>query len=131
MSEQDDVIVIGEQCFASLDETVINWKGVNYVPQENSTDVDTFLGYGVNEFTSEIIYSIFNDDTAEDIQALPKAIREQLTKAPMMEDVSMRRVVEHARLMNEDRARMTPPRSPVVVKAQTVLKTPWTNVPLE
>jgi hypothetical protein len=29
-----DFIVIGPQCFAAKDETVLNWKGVNYVLQD-------------------------------------------------------------------------------------------------
>lgn len=33
--EEGDCIVIGPQCFSAKDESVLNWKGTNYVPQTN------------------------------------------------------------------------------------------------
>ena len=30
--DSGDVVVIGPQCFAAKDESVMNWKGVNYYP---------------------------------------------------------------------------------------------------
>jgi len=37
---QDDpeVVVIGPECFATVDGSVLSWKGVNYVPQEDSSN---------------------------------------------------------------------------------------------
>lgn len=41
--EEGDTIVIGPQCFAALDGSVLNWRGVNYVPQSESDDI-TLMG---------------------------------------------------------------------------------------
>lgn len=38
--QDGDFTVIGPQCFASKDETVLNWKGVNYVPQGGDRSVE-------------------------------------------------------------------------------------------
>lgn len=92
---------------------------------DDPSEVDTLLGFNVNEFQSQVFYAIFNDPDAEDIRALPESIRPQLLDIPLMEDQSYRRIVDHARLMNEDRDQLTPPRSHVIVRSQTVLKTPW------
>lgn len=35
--EEGEFIVIGPACFSAKDESVLNWKGVNYVPQEGAT----------------------------------------------------------------------------------------------
>jgi len=36
--DHPDIVVIGDECFAQIDGSVLNWKGVNYVPQEESTN---------------------------------------------------------------------------------------------
>lgn len=40
--EDGGCIIIGPQCFSAKDESVLNWKGVNYVPQEQ--DSITLMG---------------------------------------------------------------------------------------
>lgn len=95
------------------------------------SDADHILGFDVNQFTSRVVYAVFNDPDGADIRDLPEAIRPQLTDVPLLEDESLRRVLDHAKLMNEDRAELTPRRSPVVVRSQTVLTTPWVDVPLD
>lgn len=35
-----DFIIIGPQCFSAKDESVLNWKGTNYVPQEADRSVE-------------------------------------------------------------------------------------------
>lgn len=100
------------------------------VRSPTAEEVDTLLGFDVNDFESSVVYAIFNDPDADDIMALPEAIRPQLTDVPLLEDESERRVRDHARLMNEDRARMAPRRSLVIVRRQTVLRTPWQTVSL-
>lgn len=35
-----DFIVIGPQCFTSFDESVINWKGVNYILSQPKSGVN-------------------------------------------------------------------------------------------
>ena len=39
--EEGDTIVIGPQCFAAKDESVLNWKGTNYVPQDADRSVES------------------------------------------------------------------------------------------
>lgn len=91
-------------------------------------EVDTLLGFDVNDFRSRVVYAIFNDPEGDDMKALPEALKPQLLDVPLMEDESPRRIRDHARLMNEDRARHAPERSRVVVKTQTLLRTPWVIV---
>jgi hypothetical protein len=97
-------------------------------------DGDTLLGFDVNDFESSTYYAIFNDPDAPELVNLPEALRELLTRAALYEDESLDRTLQHARLMNEDRARGQAVdgtlRSPVKVKTQTVLRTPWADVPL-
>ena len=138
-----DFVDIGPECFAAADGSVISWRGQNYVPQrpvpvpetppdlEPEPAVDTFMGYAVNDFSSTVTYAIFNDPDGSDIRDLPEAIREQLLDVPLYEDESLRRVLDHARLMNEDRDLLTPARSHVKVRTQTLLKTRWTDVATE
>lgn len=95
-----------------------------------SGEVDTLLGFDVNDFESTQVYSIFNDPEDPDIKTLPEAIKPQLLDVPLMEDESLKRVTDHARLMNDDRDRMKPPRGHVVVRVQTILKTPYRDVEL-
>jgi hypothetical protein len=126
-----DFINIGPECFAAGDKSVISWRGENYVPQAETTDVDTALGFDVNDFESSVVYAIFNDPEDPDIRDLPEALKPQFLDVPLYEDDSPGRVVKHARLMNEDRDRMIPPRGHVRLRRQTILKTPWTDVPLD
>jgi len=153
-------VTIGPGCFAATDRSVINWDGVNYVPQpqidvivfsnegkidlkaeadklikrirqeerDKLVDVDTVLGFNVNDFQSEVRYAIFNDPEADDIRDLPEQIKPRLVDNPLYEDDTLARVAQHLRLMNEDRAALTPPRGPAKLRQQTVLKTPWTDV---
>lgn len=93
--------------------------------------VDTFLGFDVNDFKSVTVFAIFNDPDADDILALPEALRPLLTDAPLFVDESERRVRDHARLMNEDRAQLRPHRSPVIVRRQTTLQAPWVTLDRE
>lgn len=95
-----------------------------------SADVDQLLGFAVNDFESTTVFAIFNDPEADDIRSLPEALRPQLTDVPLYEDEDEVRARQHANLMNEDRARMRPPRGPVLLRSQTILKTPWTTIPL-
>lgn len=94
-------------------------------------EVDALLGFDVNDFESSVVYAIFNDPEGDDMKALPEALKPQLLDVPLMEDESVRRIVDHARLMNEDRAQLRPYRSPVVVRRQTVLRTPWETLSSE
>lgn len=89
---------------------------------------DTLLGFDVNDFESTVVYAIYNDPDAEDMRALPEALRAQLLDVPLYEDESATRVIAHARLTNEDRDKLTPPRGHVKVYVQTILKTPRTEV---
>lgn len=99
-------------------------------PDVLSDRVDQLLGFDVNEFESTQVYSIFNDPEDPDIRDLPEAIKSQLLDVPLMEDESLKRIVDHARLMNEDRDKLRPPRGHVVVRVQTILKTPYRDVEL-
>lgn len=125
-----DTVDIGPECFAAEDGSVLSWRGINYVPQ-NAADGDQLLGFDVNEFESSRFFAVFNDPNDPDIRDLPEALRAQLLDVPLYEDESQVRVIAHAKLMNEDRDRLRPPRGHVVVRVQTVLKTPWTDVPLD
>lgn len=100
------------------------------MPPLEEERIDQLLGFDVNEFESTQVYSIFNDPDDPDIRDLPEAIKPQLLDVPLFEDESLRRVVDHARLMNEDRDKMRPPRGHVVVRVQTILKTPYRDVEL-
>jgi hypothetical protein len=92
---------------------------------------DTILGFDVNDFKSEVVYAIFNDPEDPDIKALPEALKPQFLDVPLYEDDMLERALNHARLTNEDRDRMKPPRGHVLLKTQTVLKTPWAVIPLD
>jgi hypothetical protein len=94
-------------------------------------DVDTLLGFDVNDFTSTVIYAVFNDPEDPALRDLPEALKPMLLDVPLYEDDDDDRVRRHARLMNEDRARLRPPRGGVIVRVQTILKTPWADVPLD
>lgn len=39
--EEGDFIIIGPECFATKDGSVLNWKGVNYVPQNTDRSVES------------------------------------------------------------------------------------------
>lgn len=125
-----DIINIGPECFATDDGSVLSWRGVNYVPQRDHAEGDQLLGFDVNEFESTQVYSIFNDPEDPDIAGLPEAIKPQLLDVPLLEDESLKRVVDHARLMNEDRDKLRPPRGHVKVRVQTILRTPYRDVEL-
>lgn len=146
----EEITVIGPECFASADGEVVSWRGRNYVPQSEpdvrpghedgfilrgvtppleEERVDALLGFDVNDFESTVVYAIFNDPDGDDMKALPEAIKPQLLDVPLLEDESLRRVVDHARLMNSDRDKMTAgERSHVIIKQQTILKTPYTKI---
>lgn len=94
-------------------------------PALEEEKVDQLLGFDVNEFESTQVFAVFNDPDDPDIVELPEALKPQLLDVPLYEDESRVRVFAHARLMNEDRARMRPPRGPVKVRVQTILRTPW------
>lgn len=48
--EEGDFIVIGPGCFAAKDRSVLNWEGVNYVPQDADRSVET----QVRDFDDEL-----------------------------------------------------------------------------
>lgn len=104
-------------------------SAVSLVPE--TLGGDSLLGFDVNDFTSRIVYAVFNDPEAPEHRDLSEAIKEQLCSTHLYDDEDLSRVVRHARLMNEDRGRMKPPRSPVLVRQRTILETPWETVPLE
>ena len=89
-------------------------------------DIDTFMGYDVNDFTSTVTYGIFNDPDTFTIGPVvnTEALRERLFNIPLMEDDDLDRVQRHAELSNGDRAR-TGQRERVIVKEKTILETPW------
>lgn len=91
-------------------------------------EVDTLLGFDVNSFESAQVFSVFNDPDDPAFAQLPEALRAQLLDVPLYEDESAARVIAHARLTNEDRDKLTPPRGHVKVYVQTILKTPRTEV---
>lgn len=153
-SPTESFIDIGPECFAAADGSVICWRGQNYVPQPQidvivldnsqqidlakayddmhaSREIDIVLGFDVNDFESSVVYAVFNDPDDPAIRDLPEALKPQLIDVPLYEDDDVTRVVRHAKLMNEDRDRMVPPRGHVRVRTQTILKTPYTDVPLE
>lgn len=39
MNDSKDIIPIGKECFGVKDGSVLNWRGVNYVPQKPSLRV--------------------------------------------------------------------------------------------
>lgn len=49
LSEDGTTIVLGPEIFASADETVINWKGQNYVPQQAKNLQPPLKNYGDGE----------------------------------------------------------------------------------
>lgn len=67
-------IIIGPECFALSDASVLNWKGVNYVPQDDkgleiSTDASTLRWRGhnyVRQGDQSVEAMTFNALTAED-----------------------------------------------------------------
>lgn len=88
-------------------------------------DVDTFMGFGVNEFTSETTYGIFNDpETFVGIPADNEPLRQRLFESPLMQDDDVDYVTRHAELMNHDRKR-DGRHERVIVKSRLVLETPW------
>jgi hypothetical protein len=90
---------------------------------------DTFLGYDVNDFTSETVFGIFNDPDAPEFKDLQEAMKEILLDVPLYEG-HMKDVLRAVRLQNEDRSLLSPPRAPAIVKKQTILKTKWEKIEL-
>jgi len=92
-------------------------------------DVDTLLGFDVNDFESTTYYAIFNDPDAPELANVVETLRELITETPIYEDESLERTIRHARLTNEDRERGVAAdgqlRSPVIIKEQTTLRTPY------
>lgn len=43
--ESGNIIVIGPECFAMKDGSVLNWRGVNYVRQEPIKNPDPYNDY--------------------------------------------------------------------------------------
>ncbi len=87
-------------------------------------DVDRFMGYSVNDFTSSVTYAIFNDPDTFTVVIESESIRERLFQTPLMEDDDPDYVTRHAALMNSDREQ-NKMRERVVVKERTILETPW------
>lgn len=56
--EEGDVILLGPECFVSKDGSVLNWKGVNYVPQREpgpfDRDVIEPYALAVNEAVGDL-----------------------------------------------------------------------------
>lgn len=95
-------------------------------------DGDKLLGFDVNDFESTTYYAIFNDPDAPELRDIVETMRELLTETPLYEDESLGRTIAHAQLMNEDRRRGFVDdgklRSPVIIKSQTTLRTPYAVV---
>lgn len=96
---------------------------------EQVRDVDTFMGYSVNDFTSSVTYGIFNDSDTFVIGEVvnSEALRERLFNTPLMEDDDPAYVQRHAELTNEDRAR-NGMEERVRVRRKTILETPWMDM---
>lgn len=140
LPERDvELVDIGPECFGAADGSVVSWRGRNYVPQDATFTslatlpaepepepyaVDQLLGFDVNAFTSVTVYGIFNDPDAPDLANVPEALREQVFEVPLYEDDTLERTLRHARLTNEDRAKLQPPRGPVIIKTWTILTSP-------
>lgn len=93
-------------------------------PPHVPTDVDTFMGHGVNDFTSRTLYAVFNDLKTFGDLAAPESLLELLFETPLLEDEDADRVVRHAALMNAERAHGGSS-SRVVVKSKLILETPY------
>lgn len=39
--EEGDFVIIGPECFSAKDESVLSWKGTNYVPQESDRRIES------------------------------------------------------------------------------------------
>jgi hypothetical protein len=92
------------------------------------TDHDTFQGIDVNEFTTRTIYGIFNDPEVFEPRfasgELNSSLRAPLIETPLYEDESLKRTMDHARLMTDDR-RLNGNDDPVVIKKMVELRSPW------
>lgn len=142
--EAIELVDVGPEAFAAADGSVLNWRGRNYVPQDatfttpatvpqepqepQEPQVDAVLGFDVNDFDSTTLYGIFNDPDADDLTGVPEDLRARVFDVPLYEDDALGPVARHARVMNEDRDRLTPPRSHVIIMTWTVLKTPRRRV---
>lgn len=92
---------------------------------------DSFHGIDVNEYTTTIVYGLFNDPQLWEPRfadgSIPESLREVVLETPLFEDEQASRALRHARLTNEDRRRQgTLDRDGmVVVKRQVILKSKW------
>lgn len=154
LSEPDtgDVTVIGPECFASADGSVISWRGRNYVLQSNVVelpleleveaeleytlaDAETFRellrGVDLSQLEVTVTYGIFNDPQVWERRftsgELAPALRPPLLETPLYEDDSPDRTLNHARLMNDDRrlAGTLARDGMVLVKRQVTLRSGW------
>lgn len=99
------------------------------IGEYGESSVDTFMGFDVNDFTSETSYGVFNDPDTFVIGDVinSEALRERLFGMPLLEDADYDRVVRHANLSNEDRERNGQSER-VKVRRKIVLETKWTDV---
>lgn len=87
-------------------------------------DIDTFMGYSVNDFTSSVHYAIFNDPDTFGPVEYTEPMRELLFDTPLVEDDDLDYVTRHSQLMNADRAASRNAQR-VVVKEKMILETSW------
>lgn len=94
-----------------------------------TAEVDTFMGFDVNDFTSTTTFGVFNDPESFIIGDIinREALRERLFNTPLMEDEDLDRIVRHANLSNEDRER-NGQRERVKVRRKVILETDWSDV---
>lgn len=133
LSEPDtgDVTVIGPECFASADGSVISWRGQNYTPQTRIDDSWLETGVEPSGLELSVTYGIFNDPQVWERRftsgELAPALRQPLLETPLYEDDSPDRTLNHARLMNDDRrlAGTLARDGMVLVKRQVTLRSGW------
>lgn len=145
----EDVVIIGPQCFASLDELVINWKGENYyvygaqpstkledATSDQTTDVDSFGGVAVNDYVSTTMYGVFNDPSFFEPQfasgMLHANLRGVLLENSLFESESLTQVQGHARLLVEERrAYQNITTSSVVIRKRVILESTWRDLDID
>ena len=149
--QNGDVVIIGPECFATLDGQVINWKGENYYvygaqplteltaadddddDDDQETDVDTFGGVAVNDYVATTMYGVFNNPAFYEPQfesgALHPNLREVLLETPLLESESLTQVRGHARLLEEERrAYQNITTSSVVIRKRVIIETPYRHL---
>lgn len=99
----------------------------NHTDPTHVGDVDTFMGFDVNDFTSVTSYGVFNDPETFVIGDIvnTEALQDRLFGMPLMEDDDLERIQRHADLSNDDRER-NGQKERVIIKKMVRLETKWT-----